>query len=77
MIYYKIMTGISLASFTRIVLALHSAGKTFDVEAHWNGEKPEMWIVPFDACEAAREEYIDRIAERVEIGSSWIEEVKE
>ncbi len=77
MIYYKVMTGISLASFARMLLALESAGKDFNVEAHWNGEKAEMWIVPFDVCEAARAEYIDRIAERVDIGRNWIKKVKE
>lgn len=77
MIYYKIMTGISLASFARMVLALHSAGKDFIVDAHWNGDKPEMWIVPRDALEAAKAEYIDRITERVDIGRNWIKKVVE
>ncbi len=77
MIYYTIMTGISLASFTRMLLALDSAGKNYVTHPVWDDRnKPEMRIIPLDPVPAARAEYIDRIAERVDIGRNWIKKVE-
>lgn len=78
MIYYEIMTGISLASFVRILLALDAAGKEYRIAKYWKeGDKLGIRIVPFDKNIAAQAEYIDRIAERVDIGRNWIKMVKE
>lgn len=77
MVYYEVMTGISLASFARMLLALDSAGKEYRITKYWKeGDKVGIRIVPFDRNVAAQAEYIDRIAERVDIGRNWIKKVE-
>lgn len=76
MIYYEVMTGISLASFARMLLALDAAGKEYRIAKYWKeGDKPGLRIVPIDRGYASQAEYIDRIAERVDIGRNWIKKV--